>query len=996
MKRVLALVLVCLYIPSYLCFAYPSNMDNNNTEVKIQTLDNQKNESNQFIEKEQDTYNVVKENQVSKAGNIYTSLSNIEVDINFQNKSNTDKEANVTYYVKDHTGDIVWKSEPHKIVVKKGETVSDTIKPVVSRYDIYTISIEGFKNTGLTTDDDGMEFAVVNAPTKGVKSKFFGTNAHVTRWSDWDKIKEQTDILGIGYLRTVGLRWSTYETSKGVYGGIAETEQKSPGFYREVADMGIKTVAMWSLWNPVYTNPDGSKMVWTDVAKTEEALAALEEASARAAADYKGLVDIWNLGNEANFKRVEELSPEEYGRAMYAAYKGLKRGNPDCYVISMSVSRSAADWTVRMLQGGEGKNCDAVAIHLYQEAGSPESKKWWDYHKEVRDALDAAGFSDVPIWGTEGNTSSSFQYNTEQQQGVNLVREFAEVQAYNLEDKYMFYEMQTKEKDFKDNEDWFGILRGRDVKKNANVPKQAYLATANYLSVTENVEYEDSIQEGSVWIHRFKKGEKHVVMMYADRNCENISLNLGATSGILYDINGNSEELYSDEGYYTFTISDQPMYFEYVGEEFKLSVPLFYIDKNSIELTKGSEEEFTLSTEWDTEIECSARDNLDVSTEKFGTMAVIKVKANKLPKKAEYEERRQDYGTEIYRDFVSVKLSKAGKCNAWFLLPVNYAKKQADVKVSVIPHEVSHEVEENKATASNAWALRVEIKNNNSDRIINGTINMKEPKSFLIEPVTVTDIFPNETAEYFIDIPEELTKDKQKFVGELVLGDRDRIEFSLGDVPRSYGYKENKGTKIKALKKADFNLPVIDGVIEDEEWLEQYKLSDFNLGKNNDSNDFSGTVYAMWDNEYLYTAAIVKDDIHWAKQDPVRFYYDDLYYLTLAPTVTQRHDTRIDMALSDFYDDNRTVVYRNYSQMFDVVVGGVMPQSEYGVQGKITRNGDITVYELRMPWSEIVSPETFIGKNTNINLAFNIRDYENNANKTFSYGGWFCLTESKK
>ena len=49
-----------------------------------------------------------------------------------------------------------------------------------------------------------------------------------------------------------------------------------------------------------------------------------------------------------------------------------------------------------------------------------------------------------------------------------------------------------------------------------------------------------------------------------------------------------------------------------------------------------------------------------------------------------------------------------------------------------------------------------------------------------------------------------------------------------------------------------------------------------------------------------------------------------------------------------------------------------------------------------MPWSEIVSPETFIGKNTNINLAFNIRDYENNANKTFSYGGWFCLTESKK
>ena len=139
MKKILALVLVCLYIPSYLCFAYPNNLEN--TEVKTQTSDNQKDDSNQVIEKEQGTERVEKETQVSKYGNIYTSLSDIEVDINYENKSNAVKEASVTYYVKDHTGDIVWKSEPHKIVVKKGETVSDTIKPVVSRYDIYTISI---------------------------------------------------------------------------------------------------------------------------------------------------------------------------------------------------------------------------------------------------------------------------------------------------------------------------------------------------------------------------------------------------------------------------------------------------------------------------------------------------------------------------------------------------------------------------------------------------------------------------------------------------------------------------------------------------------------------------------------------------------------------------------------------------------------------------------------------------------------------------------------
>ena len=104
--------------------------------------------------------------------------------------------------------------------------------------------------------------------------------------------------------------------------------------------------------------------------------AALEKAAENYAREYKDRFRIIELGNELNFARIEDMSPEEYAIVSATAYRGIKKGNPDAIVLSHGMSRSSGDWIYRYLTTLKEPVCDVISIHLYQEAGTPEQKKW--------------------------------------------------------------------------------------------------------------------------------------------------------------------------------------------------------------------------------------------------------------------------------------------------------------------------------------------------------------------------------------------------------------------------------------------------------------------------------------------------------------------------------------------------------------------------------------------------------------------------------------------
>lgn len=956
-------------------------------------------------------------------GNLFTSFDEVELNINLKNKLDVDMKYDMSWYVTAYNGDKVCEGEEKGLTLGASAEFTHKLVPEVDKYDIYTLYLTiDPEMEGSATIERDKEFSIASVPTPGYKCDYFGACTHPGRWTNWHKVQHAVDVSGIGYLRT-DYGWGSYERSKGVYGGKGEAENTTTEFYSESAALGIENIGIFTILNGLYAAS------YKELSQSEEGLAALEKAAESYAREYTGRIDVIELGNELNFARVEVMSPEEYAVCSAAAYRGIKKGNPDAIVLSQGISRNAGDWAYRYLTAVDEPVCDALAIHVYQEAGTPEQKKWDDYCKEVRDSVDRAGFPEMELWCTEGNTSAFKEYSTEQQHGVNLIRQLARVHAYHSVDRYLVYQLQTNETNQNDQESYFGILRGPWV-NNANGPKQSYMATTNYLARTENTEFESDITyDDNVWIYRFKKtdSEKRVLMMYADRDTETVTLNLGTNSGTLYDINGNPTELKSTDGKFTFTFSEQPMYFEYTGESFEKCEDKVTVDQTVIEVTKGDTKEFNLTVPEGAKVTMKNRDNVTAELTQNGTDVKIKFTVNEMPElvndpalswkgNVDYTERHHDFGTQIFRDHIEVSVSKDGKTFADLKLPMEYVFDSADVTMTVRPYD---------NTNTKYWKGVVTIKNN-TIKPIAGTVRMTSPTEIVEEvgTLTVPEIQPGESTVVEFNIPVEYSHGYHYYEGIFTTTEGEEIDFALGDTPRSYGYTSRGTVALGTIEKTKNKTPVIDGVLDEDEWKD-HKITSFDksqvtfgsqgnivagvvegatFGEDADYGgmaDFSGTVYAQWDDEYFYAAALVYDDVHWQKQDFVRAYYDDHFYYVIKPTTTQRHDTRIEFFLSDFYDndkfpeeDKHGMIDRNWSQMFDVSTGGRVHTSEDGPQVKVVRKENVTIYETRMPLDQIFSPETLAQDYIQANLTFQLRDYDGDRDKTWGWGGWMVFVDT--
>ncbi len=956
-------------------------------------------------------------------GNIFTDFDDVELEIRVTNEQSYDVEYDIQYYAKAYDGDIVWSDKQTDLMLGGKESVTHNIHPIVDKYDIYTLQAtltpHAENSTAVNADK---EFSVVNVPTPGYKNYYIGANTHPGRWTNWQEVRRSLDIAGIGWLRTGG-PWATYEKQKGIYtAGSTEPERKSPEFYTESCEDGIEHIMVFDWSNNIYAETPG------ELARDTKKLEALEKAAEAFARDYSYVKAI-QLGNEKNAENISDMSPEEYAQISAAAYRGIKKGNPETLVLSNAMSRSAAAWIYRYLTALDEPVCDVLSVHLYQEAGTPESKNYDEYCMEVRNAIDRAGYKDMEMWLTEGNTSAHREYSTEQQHGLNLVRQFVYCQAYDLLDKFVFYQYQTDEMNPNDIESYFGIMRG-PTGNNANAPKQAYLALTNYIAMTENAEYEDLIQYDNVWIHRYRSSDgTNTLMMYADRDCKLTNLDLGAESGVMYDVNGNPTELKSTDGKYVFSLSDQPLYFKYLGEKFERCEDVVVLDKNILEAPLGAVGEFGLTVSENAELLIESNDKLQAELTRKGMQASVKIKVEKMPEitdmpgigniaNVDYTERRQNFGTQLYRDYVDVKVMQDGAQSALIRLPVEYKLKSANVSMKLKPYD---------NTNTKYWVGVVNI-HNNTDQPMSGTVKITKPVEIegQISDIRVTDIEPGASKDVMCNIPPAYSSGYHYYGGVFITDAGEEIPFLLGDVPESYGYKKASAVAIGTIEKTKNKTPVIDGVIDEDEW-KAHKITDFDKSQASygsqgiltagvllDGNtfgadadyggqaDFSGTVYAQWDDKYFYTAALVYDDVHYQKEDPCKAGRHDHFHILLCPTTTQRHDTRIEFSLSDFMNiDNFTdaekhgIMYRNWSEMFNVTVGGVMPETDDGCQIEVVRKENVTIYEARIPLSEIYSPEVIANKPIQSNLSFSIRDYDGDRDKTFGYGGWFVLVDTK-
>lgn len=418
------------------------------------------------------------------------------------------------------------------------------------------------------------------------------------------------------------------------------------------------------------------------------------------------------------------------------------------------------------------------------------------------------------------------------------------------------------------------------------------------------------------------------------------------------------------------------------------------------ELPIGQTAVFKIDTDKDAEVDVVAKDNYKVVKGENNEFYITPERRSDC---FDYESRNNELGIDIFRDYANLVVRKDGKIYASVNLSITFAEKQIDGSMKFMPYSDND---------GKHWKAEVKIKNNNTEKEISGTLSFKSPElmSEVIVPKRIENIKPGDEAVAYINIPTELVASAQLYEVVFAVDDGEEYSFYGGDCARSSHYNQPRALTLKSLNKAK-EKTTIDGVIDKEEW-DGYRISVFDksevsygsaglvidgvierptFGAEADyggKDDFAGEIYAKWDENFLYVAAIVKDDVHYQKEVPVRLYLDDCFYVISKNTLTQRHDTRIDMAKTEF--DGMTYMFTNWTPLYDELSAGVIEPEIYGNELKVVRKQDVTIYEGKIPWRLLIIDEK-AEKNTNVYLSFNVSDYDGDRDKSYSTGGWYCF-----
>ncbi|HZG78536.1 MAG TPA: sugar-binding protein, partial [Paenibacillus sp.] len=251
------------------------------------------------------------------------------------------------------------------------------------------------------------------------------------------------------------------------------------------------------------------------------------------------------------------------------------------------------------------------------------------------------------------------------------------------------------------------------------------------------------------------------------------------------------------------------------------------------------------------------------------------------------------------------------------------------------------------------WAIEVEIENI-SGSAVEGELVVTEP--FLSAPAAFAAA-AGETVRAKVEVPKEALSPTHAVPL--------RMEARLAD-----------GSTVPAEAVANFMAaakaapsPVIDGSLE--EWSDamtfrlesesQYKKVSGGTTPWGGVDDLSATGAAMWDEEHFYLSAVVRDDVHRQGQTDGAAWMGDGIQFMIDPARREGPGSAGYSELLFALADTGDIVKWRWAS-----VGGRPVGALANSEAAIVRDGETTIYELRIPWSELLpagatAPDSLIG-----------------------------------
>ena len=872
-------------------------------------------------------------------GNNFPTGAPVNFDLQFRNMTDKAVKQELEYFIKDYYGNIIFNG------IKETEYAANETKDIsftfdlADKYGIYSIYGKTkdtyVDNLGKAYVKEGElgGFAVVNTPPKdGKRRGRLGLMEAQERTSETTQLSLQA---GMWNARII-LDWSSFEKSLGQYNMPQDVIDLVNMSYENGQEVVIG----------VHKPENAYSLGFTTLAD-EKAQKAFGKACAYVAETFKGkikYIEILNEFNITNFNPKNE-PPEVYAGLLKHAYKEIKKVDPSVKVMGINKANYDYEWCERVFAAGGLEYMDVFNYHPYDWSGVYRWDRFINHWNSLNDLM--AKYGEVkPMGITELGFSTNMRDNpdfTEEQQAANMVMTQCMYDAYDIADFVDIYCMWERTNGV---EPGFGIVRAKGT-VNEGTGKPAYLAIAASNTMIGAAKFKEHIKaDESHHIFHYTKTEigKDVLVLKGEVDDMYATLDLGCPTVDIYDIFGNKiSSMKSENGRYNVVIPEIPRYL--VGNFSKVSVadtkPLVVADSTVINAPEGDTIELGFTKNTDEELNIYMPEHSDITiveNEGFkNNRAVVKLK--------------------IAKGAIKLRFDKEQK----ICFDVQFKDKDGNFKMiqtmTVYASESITTVTETENVSENSelhWAANIHIKNENFGTVLSGKVTIKSPDYFAakIKPITFENLEPQKIRTLTLNIPARV-------IQKIIHLDYS-VELSDGNI---YEYSEllDFGSATYAEKK-----PTIDGVMSKEEWTGSWigcdEKSDVReIADWTGASDLSFSSVSMWDEDYYYMIAVVRDNVHsvnytpsgaknlW-RGDSVQFAVSDVEFVNT-------------MAVTDFTEigiaevpGDGDVVWRFKSsnqQPINVKVEGA--------EACVKRYDTYTIYETKVPWKEMIG-ETFVPK----------------------------------
>lgn len=811
------------------------------------------------------------------------------------------------------------------------------------------------------------EFSIIKTDPNGIKNDTYFA-AHISRYPT-EQRKMGVEMLknanSSGARESFG--WEYYEVQPGVFSTENMSDAIILGYLLE---KDLHYLAYFSA-----TSSKHGMVDWKDHPDSQEDFDAFRIYVRNAAKEVDGKVDgieIFNEPNITSFNRhVEQgadYAAKMYVEALKIAYEEIKKVNPNLKVggpvLCFINNEKGKDFFNAAMKYGMWKYLDALDLHPYannyvEKTGLQPHIEWY------REEFKKVGKPNIEFWYSEmGYTTADKGIDTSYRQGYLNAASVMFYKSKNFGDKFVFYNLEQKGTTKTAREDCFGHTSPGYVESSVYgkwfVPNPSYLIVTamNYFMAQTKTVNSFYVDNNNISINLFKseKFNKNLLTMYSMVDHKNITIDLGTNNITYADEWGNETQMSSPDGIYTFTLDKAPVYV--LGDITKTDVlnTQSGAEINGYDINVATDDGYTM--------ELTTQDNKNYAIEIDAPDCVKDVKVT-------------DFNNgKAYISFKSTaKPGESYKINVYLTADGNKMQYSGVNVKSVESAQISSKVSLISENNLNRWQTVFNIKNYSQTHNATGKIRITSPSNLKTDFTDIGLIPSGTTGQVKLNLPEIRKKGEYNIDYELLL---------------------DNGNKITSSDKIDFTLakyasvkPTIDGKAQNNEWTNDtfmYAENDYQIKQIKDwkgKNDLSAKACIEWDEDNLYLLCEVTDDIFnqpepantGYKGDSVQIgiFYGDEVQVALGQKNISFHE----LCLSKTPDGD--AVYRFLSQDNCYEAGDITKDCEIAV----TREGDKTVYEFKMPWDKLLMPGQKPKLNDKLGFSFLVNDNDGNGRR-----GW--------